>query len=69
VARRVGAKRRAEELAAVRDILYEDKLGLQRPSMPKSRDSSPKTRRPARLSRRLRGAYPALGLRWWRCLC
>ncbi len=62
----------AEELAAVRDILYEDKwfrLELRLPSMPISRGSSPKMERRLKSSRRLRGAYSALGLKLSKHLC
>jgi len=68
-ARRIGA--RAEELAAVRDNLYEDKwFRIATAVFTQLKKDTPKTRRRPKSSRRPRGAYPASGSWWWwRLLC
>jgi hypothetical protein len=63
-ARRVGAKRRAEELSVIRDILYEDKwFRVATAVYAQVKGDSPRMERRLKSSRRLRGAYTALGLR------
>ena len=68
-ARRVGA--RVEELSAIRDNLYEDKwfriAAVVFTQLKKK--NSPKTERRPKSSRRLRGAYSALGLKLSKRLC
>jgi hypothetical protein len=44
-------------------------LGLRLLYLRKSRDSSPKVQRRGRSSKRLKAAYSASGLKWWRLLC
>ncbi len=67
-ARRVGAETRAEELSAIKDILYEDKwFRIATAVYAQVKGDSPR-RRP-KSSRRLEAAYSASGLRWWRRLC
>ncbi len=63
-ARRVGAETRAGELAAVRDILYEDKwFRIATAVYAQIKGDSPRMERRPKSLRRLRGAYPASGLR------
>ncbi len=63
-ARRVGAETRAEELSAIRDILYEDKwFRIATAVYAQVKGDSPRMERRLKSSRRLEAACSALGLR------
>ncbi len=69
-ARRVGAETQAGELAAVRDILYEDKwFRIATAVYAQVKGDSPRMKRRLKSSRRLKNAYPALGLKLSKFLC